>query len=150
MEIGDVEKLLDKEIHKYNYGIHDFHPMRGVTYDDTARQYKIRYDGLTTNTSTLAVACEKIEEKLQDKHQESLLKNENFCKKFFLYNGHYFMTYWYKDNPYFDIHHIISVLNLTKSYFTDKYNKFALILSTIYGIKIDLVDVFCVNSSVKK
>lgn len=43
---------------------------------------------------------------------------------YFIYywKNHYFICYWKNNEPYFDIQHIISVLNLKRS--NDKYNEF--------------------------
>ena len=48
---------------------------------------------------------------------------DNF-KKYFAYQSHYFLVYWDNDVPFFDIQHVISVLNLKKGYHVEMYNKY--------------------------
>src|SRR5581483_3827409 len=57
------------------------------------------------------------------------LKNANLIVKnsvkiHFAYKGHYFITYSYKNELYFDIQHLISVLNLKQSSRNAKYNDY--------------------------
>lgn len=58
---------------------------------------------------------------LIDKNSKNFQKN--FSKHFFVYQKYYFVAYWYNNNPFFDIQHTISVLNLKSSY--EKYNEFS-------------------------
>jgi prophage antirepressor-like protein len=54
--------------------------------------------------------------------------SDNFGKegdmKYFAYRNHSFICYQKNGNFYFDVQHIISVLNLKKSSWADKYNEF--------------------------
>src|ERR1700733_1715102 len=118
---NDVEKLLDGKIHKYNKYDNN-HPMEGVTYDANIKKYKLRFNNITTNSKTKDDILSKINN-FEDKNEKSIL--QNVLKNKFLYQNHYFLIYWHNNKSYFDIQHIISVLNLTKAYVKGKYNEFS-------------------------
>jgi len=121
LSVEQVEKLLDDKIPKYNKFTEN-HPMEGVTFDKNIKKYKVQHKTINTNTKTINMACEKIKNFYEDKISD--LIGNNILKKEFVYGEHYFLTYWHKNEPYFDIQHIISVLNLKKSSWNDKYNEY--------------------------
>jgi len=118
----DIENLLDTKILSYNK-FDETHPMKGITFNESAQTYKIRYDEIQTNTKNRAIACNKFKKIFEEKNQYFFIIN--VPKKSFIYKDHYFITYWHQNEPYFDIQHIISVLNLQPSYLRAKYNEFS-------------------------
>ena len=121
MSENDVEKLLDDKIHKYNKYDKN-HPMEGVTYNVTNKKYKMRFNNINITCKKIDNVIDKMNEYFQDKFSEKILKN--VLKTKFLYQDHYFLIYW-NNKPYFDIQHIISILNLKQSYIKEKYNEFS-------------------------
>lgn len=123
LSITEIEKnVLDKKVPKYNK-YDEKHPMIGITFNDNKQKYQIKYDDIDTYTKKLETAVTKIKEKMALKNTDNFL--ENSVKKTFTYKDHYFISYWHKNEPYFDIQHIISLLNLNISYIKEKYNEFA-------------------------
>lgn len=122
LEVNEIEKNLDNKVAKYNK-YNKNHPMKGVTYNENDKNYRIRYKDYDNNTTKLNTACEKIKEKITPKNEEKILKNGD--KNKFAYKDHYFIVYWHESKPYFDIQHMISVLNLKPSYIKQKYNEFS-------------------------
>lgn len=116
----EVEELLDDKINSYKKYT-DKHPMEGITWDSSSNKYKIQYCGLKTNTKNIELACEKIMKKFEEKNSGMIV--QKIPKIHFAYHNHYFLSYWHKNEPLFDIQHIISVLNVSKTSRNDKYNK---------------------------
>src|ERR1700733_12829443 len=129
MNEDDVEKLLDDKIHKYNKYDKN-HPMEGISFNKVNNKYRIQYKNIQTETKNLETACQKVMNNFDSKNSEKISKNpekilENITKNKFLYQDHYFLIYWNNNKPYFDIQHIISILNLKQSYIKEKYNEFS-------------------------
>ena len=116
---NQVEKLLDYKIDAYNK-FNQMHPMHGVTWNESKNKYQIKYDGIDTYSKDLDTACKKIMEKNDRKNSGMIVQNS--VKMHFVYSNHYFLTYWYESEPYFDVRHVISVLKLSKTSRNDKYN----------------------------
>jgi prophage antirepressor-like protein len=117
----EVEKLLDDKIPGY-YGFNENNPMEGISYDKTNNIYKVQFSNFKINNKSLSTACEIAKEKIQDKNIEI---SNNFIYKSFPYKGHQFICYWHNGEPYFDIQHIIQVLNLKTTSWNAKYNEFS-------------------------
>lgn len=148
----EVEEILDNKIQKYNrYTEH--HPMKGVTYDRIKKHYRIEINDTRTSTTELNIACKKaiyeinnkivktkISRKNSGNHRENpgssrenpVISEKNIIesdfntdqKISFFYKNHYFICYEYDNEIFFDIQHIISVLNLKPDYIIDKYTDF--------------------------
>lgn len=114
-----IEELLDTKIPKYN-NFNDKHPMDGITFDKSKNKYQIKYKNINTYSKTLEEACNKIYDV-----KNPGLTEKNYVKYFFVYKNHYFIAYLENDMYYFDIQHIISILNLKKTSWNDKYNTFS-------------------------
>lgn len=55
---------------------------------------------------------------------ETKPESENFCNKTSaIYQGHFFVSFWYNEEPLFDIQHIISILNLRPASHIKKYDE---------------------------
>jgi len=117
--VDDVERELDAKVNKYN-GFDQQHPMQGISYMEIKKKWRIQTKTCTTSTNNLDLATQKI---INSTNFEKIEKNR--VKKFFPYQNHYFMTYWYDRNPLFDIQHIISVHNLKTTSYAEKYNEFS-------------------------
>lgn len=114
---NEIEETLDSKIPTYS-GFSENHPMEGITWDKTNKTFKIQLNGTTKTNKNLDSACQILKEKFQKESPEISVKLS------FAYGNHFFMSYWINNEPYFDIQHIISVLNLKKSSWNDKYNEF--------------------------
>lgn len=117
--VDDIEHELDSKIKKYN-GFSENHPMQGISYLENKQKWRIQTDTINTTTKKLNIATQKIIDSINVGKIET-----NSVKKFFNYKNHYFIIYWNNDNPLFDIQHIISVLNLKTTSYTEKYNEFS-------------------------
>jgi len=122
LSIDDKEKLLDDKAEKYKK-YNEKHPMKGITFDKSKNKYQVKYEKINTYYKKLNEASNKIIENFNVKNKDFLLKK--YVKKSFSYKNHYFIVYQKDDDLYFDIQHIISVLNLKKTYINDKYKEFS-------------------------
>lgn len=130
LNIDEVEKILDGKILSYNK-FNENHPMNGVSYDKSKNLYIVNHDNVIKKFKTLQCATGYIinlGEELGKKNSKSFQKdteNENIIKKYFQYGGYYFLIYFISGIMYFDIQHIISVLNLKNSCVRKKREEFA-------------------------
>ena len=122
LDTDEIEQKLDEKVHKYNK-YSETHPMEGITWNTSKNKYTIIYDTINTTAGKLSTAVDKILTYFDQENPEKNLKK--LAKQNFTYRNHYFMIYWYENEPYFDIQHIISVLNLKPSYIREKYNDYA-------------------------
>ena len=121
MTVDEVEDLLNGKIPLYNKYT-EANPMMGVSRDKTQNLWKYRSNNKTKTSKDL----EKIIKIAQADQTDKTIKffGKNVKKRSFKYKGHYFVTYWIDNEPYFDIQHIISVHNVKKTSWNDKYNEF--------------------------
>jgi len=128
LTITDVENKLDSKIKKYS-GFTENNPMEGISYDKNKKKYQIKYENINTYAKELDTACQKIinsfDVKKSDKIGKSNKIEKKYVKYFFAYGNHFFVSYLINGDPYFDIQHIISLLNLKKSSRNDKYKEFS-------------------------
>ena len=122
LDTDEIEQKLDEKVPKYNK-YSETHPMEGISYNEKQNKYCVRYGDINTCVKTITKGCKKILDSFDNKHPEKIL--ENVVRQDFTYRNHYFMIYWYENEPYFDIQHIISVLNLKPSYIREKYNDYS-------------------------
>ena len=122
LSVDEIEKILDGKIPKYNK-YNENHPMEGVTFDTTKNKYQVKYKNINTYVTKLEDACKKIIEKINVKNSGN--SGKDMLKQSFAHKNHYFVTHMDNNNCYFDIRHIISVLNLKKSSWNEKYNDFS-------------------------
>src|SRR3984885_7864731 len=116
MNEDDVEKLLDGKIHKYNK-YNKNHPMKGISFNRSKNK------NINTTSKDLEIACQKIIDIFC--HKKNDLFGQKVAKIKFTYQDYYFLTYIHKNKPYFDIQHIISILNLKSTSWNEKYNEFS-------------------------
>lgn len=126
MAIDDIEKVLDEKISSYD-DLSENNPMEGVSWRKANKKYRVRYQKFEALFKTLAEARN---ETMNQKNVDILATGRTIVpneieKKSFCYKDHYFISYWYEDEPYFDIQHVISVLNLKKSSWCDKYKEYS-------------------------
>ena len=118
-----VERKLDNAVPKYRVYDKD-HPMKGVTYSGPKKKYQVKLGDIDTYSIDLSVACKKIMESHNLKKSKTLSERSVNEKKSFRYLNYFFISYWDKNEPYFDIQHIISSMDLKESSWRDKYAKF--------------------------
>ena len=118
----EVEEILDEKVAKYNKYDED-HPMQGISYSSNKKLWRFQLDKYDVTNKILTKITKYAKGKILPENTKNFTKNRDF--RFFIYKNHYFTTYWHNNDPYFDIQHIISVLNLKTSYIKEKYNKYA-------------------------
>lgn len=118
---NEIEELLDSNITKYNKYNND-HPMTGVYLSKTSGKYRIVVGDLKTNMKKLDDACTKI---IQNSGYKTTVFTEDFCHKiWFQYKNRYLVVYKINSHMFFDILHIIDLLDLKQTVSCDKYNIF--------------------------
>ncbi|QGR54397.1 hypothetical protein [Moumouvirus maliensis] len=122
LSINEIENMLDDKVPKYNK-FNKKHPMKGVSYDKSRDRWIYYADNINIKNINFSEIINTAKEKFGEKNVEKISKN--FSKKYFLYKNYYFVIYIINDKYYFDIQHIISVLNLQESYVKKKYNEFS-------------------------
>ncbi len=122
LTMNEIENMLDDKVSKYNK-FNEKHPMKGVSYDECNNKYKIQLDEKSQTIKNLHDAIKKMKNFKKEKFGGKISKN--FSKTNFLYKNYYFVSYTIENKFYFDIQHIISVLNLKESYIKKKYNEFS-------------------------
>lgn len=120
--VDDIEQELDDKVDKY-VGYDKCHPMLGVTFDKTKNKYQMKHEKINTSSTDITIACNKIKKFFDVKFFGKIEKK--YVKKSFSYNDRKFMTYWHKTEPFFDIQHIISILDLKTTSRAEKYNEFS-------------------------
>jgi hypothetical protein len=102
--------------------------MKGVTWSDKSKNYRVRYEDINTNVTKLENACQKVVCKITAKICKKICTfsgKSAILVKHFSYQDHYFITYWNDlGKPFFDIRHVISVLNLQERCQVQKYTDF--------------------------
>jgi prophage antirepressor-like protein len=121
-----VETILDKKINSYNNYSNE-HPMPGVTWDFSKNRYVIRIgNNKITRFSKKNDAIDNCFKQTINCLQKKGGKNGNditeFATLFFDYSGHFFVTYWKDNEPYFDIQHLLSIIGVEESVKNKKYN----------------------------
>jgi prophage antirepressor-like protein len=124
LTVEEIEERLDKKIPGYN-SYNENHPMRGVTYDKTNKRWQFKNKNKNINISK-----KDYNDIIETARKDILVKNfenfeKNYLKKFFIYEEQYFVCYWEDDEVYFDIQHIISVLDKKTTTWNEKYNEFS-------------------------
>lgn len=120
--IEEVEELLDGKIHKYNK-FNENHPMEGVSWNKSKELWRFNNEKYDKTSKKLDIIIIYAKEELFPIKKEKILKIWDKLK--FIYSNHYFISYWHNNEPFFDIQHIISILNLKQSYVKEKYNEFS-------------------------
>ncbi|BCS83784.1 hypothetical protein QLL95_gp0339 [Cotonvirus japonicus] len=141
LTIDNIEKQLDKKIPKYN-GFNENHPMNGVTFDKSKNKYQVKFKNINTYGSDLEIISKKILESYVKKTTEIV---QIYVKYNFIYQNHYFIVYSIEKQLYFDIQHIISVLNLKNHRgMTNTMNSLN-ISKSIFGTKMNLMVIYLEN-----
>ena len=119
---SEIETKLDAKVSSYN-GFSEKHPMKGIIYDEIKKHYRIKIENLNTYSQNLEAATDKIKDTFYAQNNTKTIKK--CVKKSFFYQNHYFISYWHKNKPYFDIQHILTTLNLKPKWNKEKYNEFS-------------------------
>lgn len=122
LDTDEVEALLDKKIPDYNKFNKKF-PMKGVTWNAAKKQYHVKYGTVSTFYANLSTACNKVMQLINLDGEKKFSKS--LAKHHFSYRNHYFVCYWHDNQAYFDIQHVISVLDLPESSFKAKYQEYS-------------------------
>ena len=120
--VEKIETFLDTKVPKYKFT--DDHPMKGVSYLKSKNLYQVNHNDIKSGWKDLSTACKKVKESMMSRLADGMII-EDAPKKSFRYKDHNFITYWHNNNPMFDIHHIISVLNLHEDSSSKKYKKYS-------------------------
>lgn len=122
MTIDDIEKKLDKNVPKYNKYTRN-NPMMGISWDVSRDRYAIKYNNINDHSKNLEKCVKIIIDKIREINFGKIV--QKIPKNYFVYKNENFMIYWYENEPYFDIQHIMSVLNTKKTQTNEKYNEFS-------------------------
>ena len=118
---NEIEQKIDEKIPKYNK-YNEKHPMEGVFYS-SKKLWRFNLDKHDKTNKNINKIVEYAKQFLIPENSKNF--GNIRVKKSFAYKDHFFVTYWKDNEPYFDIQHIISVLNLKKSSWLNKYNEFS-------------------------
>lgn len=130
MSPEDIEKLLDEKVVKYNK-LSKCNPMQYLTWHRTKKRYRTCYKNIDLLFRTLGSACDKIMECknatiISDNNNDTnVIVSDGVQKNYFSYNEHRFFCYWVDNNPYFDIEHILSLLDLKRTSHDNKYSEYS-------------------------
>lgn len=128
--VDDIEAELDKKIPVYN-GFSKNNPMLGVNFISKKNIWRFHIDKIYNNNKITMDKTNKDKKIIINIAKEIIVTNnvspniEIGDKKFFSYDNHYFLTYWYNGSPLFDIRHVISILNLKERHSLNKYMEFS-------------------------
>lgn len=146
VDVNKLEDELDGEIACYTK-YDDCNPMQGVSWIDSKKRYIIIFKNekgerksLSYKENDLESACEKMKEKLiisdfsgtENKSSNFIIEEDNVKKFPFTYRNYDFVTYWYDGHFYFDIQHVVEVLELKTTQRIEKYNGFEEQISHVF------------------
>lgn len=120
LTVDQIEKLLDDKIPCYHFN--DRHPMKTVTFDATHNRWRFKNDSIDRNSNNKTKIIDMAKNYLFPDLEYD--PNKTYTKKYFAYQDHYLVSYWTNNEPYFDIQHTISVLNLKTASSNLKYNEY--------------------------
>ena len=151
MSAEKIESELDKKINKYNK-YSDTHPMMGINYDKSNKNYKVRYETIKMNAKTIDVACEKIKECILSKYGEyDLIHQSMFKRKKFINDDKMIVGYIIFNEIFFDIQHVLIFLGFGESraqqiYLSNKENiTYRFLHANVYGGYI-IRELICITS----
>ena len=121
LTVDEIEAILDNKIPEYNK-FNETHPMKGVFYSSKGL-WRLKTNDYDKTNKMLNPIVELAKEISLPQNSENFGKNR--VKHSFDHRGYFFICYQKDNEFYFDIQHIISVLNLKKSSWNDKYNEFS-------------------------
>jgi len=120
---NEIENILDLNIKIYCH-FTDSKPMKNVRYNKTKNIYTVSLNDKKKEYKSIDKACD-----MSLKYLLKSYKNKNNIitqyQKGFQYNDRNFITYIGEDQVYFDIRHIISVLNISPQMQEKKYKEFS-------------------------
>ena len=120
--IEQIQVTLDSKIPKYTKYTQQ-NPMIGVSWDAKRKSYNIEYKNIKTRNKNLDIACQMV---INCIGGNRTLHLDNIpATDYFVHSNHYFVCFWHNGEPYFDIQHIISVLNLKTTSWNNKYADFS-------------------------
>lgn len=131
---NEIELNLDNNTTKYKFT--EEHPMEYVrrnTDKKNKKVYRIRFDAekIDNRYENLDDACNFVVDKITKNKKNTFPDlriggtndgSSEKIKKTFKYADHFFITYWFDNEPYFDIQHIISILKLKEKQYSNIYN----------------------------
>ena len=127
--MDEIEAFVDEGVPKYKFNAN--HPMKGVSYEKSHNRYHVKHNDIKSRCKDMQTACKKVKEYMisslanNDDRDEMIIPNKDITKKSFCYKQHNFIIYWYDNQSFFDIQHIISVLNLQQKTSQGKYKKYS-------------------------
>ena len=121
-----LEEKIDKDIKKYN-GFSGKNPMDGVNYDEINKTYSFRHGKQASQNKNKNLVCEQALLYLKDKFPHGAGKFVFFkIRQNFEYHNKNFVIYMDSNDAYFDIRHVIQVLELSeKNKIDEKYKEYS-------------------------
>lgn len=121
--VDEIEAKLDDKINKYNI-YKQTHPMKGVSYTKK-KLWKCKIGDYEETNKKMNPIIISAKEKLLHKNTVLIDEKMDIKKYSFTHSNHYFVCYNHNNIIYFDIQHIISILNLKNNYSRTKYNDYS-------------------------
>lgn len=114
-DIDELEKQIDSNIDEYQFT--KSNPMKGISWNKSKQKYLVRYKvenkSINTVVKTLSLGAKKIINLNKCSSNGIFEVNEENIQKFsFNYNENQFITYYYENQFYFDINHLINVFKV--------------------------------------
>lgn len=130
----EIEESLNEKVNDYN-GFDECNPMKGVRWNEKRETYTVKITTIiNTCSKVLETACQKamdainneisIEDAENDVSIETLREETDFIRFSFKYEQIYFITFRFENKMYFDIRHVIVLLDINDETATKKYNKY--------------------------
>lgn len=143
--IDEVEESLNEKVNDYN-GFDENNPMKGVKWNASRNTYFIKISNkINTCSKNLDIACKKVmdvinneirceetendanddeDDEQDDSDIDTFKKESDFIRFKFNYEKIYFITFRFEKELYFDIRHIIALLDVNDDNVVKKYNKY--------------------------
>lgn len=122
--VKQAEQKLDAKITQYN-GFTKTHPMIGITWSDTRNSWVIQFKNIHTSKKELTGAVEIIKKSMETNcYKNAPEMGKIIAVEKIEYKGKSMVLYGNIEESYFDIRHIISMLDLSLSKANSKYDTF--------------------------
>lgn len=124
VKIDTIEKVLDSKVKKYN-GFSEKNPMTYVRYENGRKMYRIEHKNNVKRIKNIDNACEKALEIVLSEFPNAIGKFHPNAKSTFIYKNQNFIAYIVNTKIYFDIKHIVQMLEIGDDMRNIKYKDFS-------------------------
>lgn len=124
VKIDAIEKELDSKVKKY-IGFSEKNPMTYVRYENGRKMYRIEHKNNVKRIKNIENACEKALEIVLSEFPNAIGKFHPNAKSTFTYKNLNFIAYIVNTKIYFDIKHIVQMLEIGDDMRNIKYKDFS-------------------------